>query len=213
MKKFTDAITGAWKLITHRHKGLPPIHIVTPTEEAKPDAAEVKVKAKTEIEVTAKKPHRKHKSSKHRTKPATLPVEVAENSATVLAVQVVEREPIIACVEETKKDIANSTPQSEAIDPGPRTKISPVVLMFGEKDTTKAEHASNLIEKRQSRELIFSGEGIDRYGLNGQQLPTNPHRLEVTSTGLHYLTTQEAVDEMNLNKSGPRGKVAPQYRV
>jgi len=71
--------------------------------------------------------------------------------------------------------------------------------------TPKAVHAQNIIDKRKSLEVVFSGEGNNAYGLDGRLAPD--HTLTVTQKGIHYLTTAEAVAKMDQNE--PAGKRPP----
>lgn len=137
--------------------------------------------------------------SKPRGKVTVTSVENADEESASSAVKIAEETPISAVVETAAKS-------EPAIKTDPITQLSAVVLMLGEKNEAKAQKVSELLAKRQSKELIYSGEGVDQYGLGGRLLSEKPHRLKVTPQGLHYLTTQEAVDQMN---KGPRGKVAP----
>lgn len=98
------------------------------------------------------------------------------------------------------------TPTATPLATSVQTKeISPpvvehtVVELLNETNLEKAKHAHEIIEKRHSAELIFSGEGKDAHGLHGRLAPL--HSMTVTSAGIHYLTTDEAVAKMNEQES------------
>jgi hypothetical protein len=107
-------------------------------------------------------------------------------------------EKIASTPKETSMPVGESTNDDAAIKTGVGTLFT-VVELLHEQNPKKAEHAHDLLEKHHSAELIFSGEGKDAHGLHGRLVP--PHSMTVTSQGIHYLTTDEAVAKMDEQES------------
>ncbi len=127
--------------------------------------------------------HHKHHSHKHK------PIAETQTAPTTIAASAEVQAISTPVVEATKDD-------APVKDAGTRFTI---VELLHEQNPKKAEHAHQLLEKRYSAELIFSEEGKDVHGLRGRLVP--PHSMTVTSQGIHYLTTDEAVAKMDEQES------------
>ncbi|MCS5710173.1 hypothetical protein [Candidatus Berkiella aquae] len=211
MKHFTKAISRTWKSIKHDLIGLPPTHTVVPTavptsstEPAQTVSLEPKKskhhkksedkekskhhkKATTEDKNKAKA-HGKKPPKKHR-KLTTADV-MADNIAQpkeLASIALHTQSPEIAPIE----TLADITPTSVV---APLVSGRNIVELLGETNPSTAANALRIINKQQAGSIVFSSEGKDLYGLNGRQVPK--HR-RVTRQGHHYLSTQEAIAEMN----------------
>lgn len=186
MKQFTDALLNKVKKHHHTH------------EEKDGSTSEKKHHHKSK-EAKESKHHHKHTSkNKDRQAPPTSdPLVVAAQPINIAA------QPLIAATV-----VADQTP---AILPSAPAKVSAplveqhsIVELLSEPNPEVASHAHKIIEKRQSAELIFSGVGTDAHGLHGRQAP--PHSMTVTNSGIHYLTTDEAVAAMNQKEAKEQAK-------
>ncbi|MGE3320138.1 MAG: hypothetical protein AB7I18_12670 [Candidatus Berkiella sp.] len=176
MKKFTDALLGTAKKKHHHHH----------THEEKDGPT------------SEKKHHHKSKEGKHHHKHAK---KVKDVQAPTTPSLVVAAEPTVIAAKPdiVAAPVTNEMPKTPS---GPSTQIgSPlveqhsIVELLHETNPMVASHAHDIIQKRQSAELIFSGVGTDAHGLHGRLAP--PHSMTLTPAGIHYLTTDEAVLAMD----------------
>lgn len=194
MKQFTDALLGKIdKVKKHHHH-----HHHHQTEEGKDGST------------SAKKHHRKSKETKEsknnhnitsnnndrQTPPTTVPLVVAAQPTSVAT------EPVIAAA--VVADQTPAVPSTPAKVGSPLVTEHSIVELLHEPNPKIASHAQEIIEKRKSAELIFSGVGTDAHGLHGRQAPL--HSMKVTQNGIHYLTTDEAVAVMDQQEESKQAK-------
>lgn len=193
MKRFTDALTYTWHAITHRLTGLPTTHSVVPSAETLPEE-----KAHHKRKAESQKNNKKQSKRQLRDKELNA---ITVSLATVSDVAITSALPNIAVLEQPVATVleqpAAALEQLAAVlAPLPSQESEqPSIVDRLETNPNRAHRAKNIIEKHMSNARILSFQGQDTYGLHGREAPG--HRRKWGVTGYEYLSTEEAVAEMD----------------